>query len=63
MWKNAKGHNYLKNKLGPFYIVHTEKNENGNGGNSATLQKKKQSKIVWDFDIGENEGDDGDMES
>lgn len=54
MLKHAKKGDFIKSKLGPFYIIHTEKNEDGGKASF----KKKKSNIVWDFDLGEDEEDD-----
>ena len=53
MLSTAKKNSYIKEKLGPFYIVHSDQQEQSN--NTGGVKKSKSSNIVWDFDIGEDE--------
>lgn len=56
MLGTAKKNSYLKEKLGPFYIVHTDQHDSP--ANEGGVKKSKSSNIVWDFNIGDDEDQD-----
>jgi hypothetical protein len=56
MLKSPKKNSYIKQKLGPFYILHTENNLDNDTDENACV--KKTCKIRWEFDLAEDEDDD-----
>ena len=54
MLGTAKKNSYIKEKLGPFYIVHTDL-EGDLANTGGGVKKSKSSNIVWDFNIGDDE--------